>query len=114
MKKIIILAVAVLMGVGSVSAQRGGGRHMMTVEQRVANMAKELGLTASQQKQITAIYTDFENSRKSEKGEVTREQMRAQRQELDKKVNAVLTDTQKAKYEEMKKSRRPSGRKGNN
>ncbi|MGM9734083.1 MAG: hypothetical protein ACI3YT_08200 [Prevotella sp.] len=109
MKKIMILAVAVLMGVGSMSAQRGGGRQKMTVEQMVNNMAKELDLTADQQKKITAIYTDFEQKRKSG-AETSREQMRADRQELDKQVNAVLTDAQKAKYEEMKKARRGGGK----
>lgn len=107
----MILAVAVLMGVGSMSAQRGGGRQKMTVEQQVANMTKELNLTADQQKKITAIYTDFEQKRKAG-AEVSREQMRAERQELDKQVNAVLTDTQKAKYEEMKKARRGGGNRG--
>lgn len=108
MKKIMILAVAVLMGVGSISAQRGGVRPRMTVEQQVANMTKELDLTADQQKKITAIYTDFEQKRKAG-AEVSREQMRAERQELNKQVNAVLTDTQKAKYEKMKKARRGGG-----
>lgn len=59
-------------------------------------------------KKITAIYTDFEQKRKAD-AEVSREQMPAERQELDKQVNAVLTDTQKAKYEKMKKARRGGG-----
>ena len=59
-------------------------------------------------KKITAIYTDFEQKRKAG-AEVSREQMRAERQGLNKQVNAVLTDTQKAKYEEMKKARRGGG-----
>ena len=55
MKKIIVLALAVLLGAGTMSAQRGGGRQRMSVENRVAQMTKKLDLTADQQKKITAI-----------------------------------------------------------
>lgn len=72
MKKIMILAVFVLMGASSVSAQREGGRQ--------------------------------------ENAQMSREQMRTERDNLDKQVSALLTDTQKKKYEEMKKSRRGGGR----
>ena len=75
MKKIMILAVFVLMGASSVSAQRGGGRQ--------------------------------------ENAQMSREQMRTERDNLDKQVSALLTDTQKKKYEEMKKSRRGGGRRKN-
>ena len=104
MKKIIVFALAVLIGIGSVSAQRGGGRQRMSVEDRVAQMTKTLDLSAEQQKKITAIYTDFEQKRNQ--GErPTREQMRAQSEKIDKQIIAVLNDTQKKKYEEMKQAR---------
>ena len=67
-------------------------------------MAKELDLTAEQQKKITAIYTEAESKRKS--GErPTREQMRAEFEKIDKQVTDVLTTSQKKKYEEMKQAR---------
>ena len=104
MKKIIVFALAVLMGIGSVSAQRGGGRQRMSVEDRVAQMTKTLDLSAEQQKKITAIYTDFEQKRNQ--GErPTREQMRAEFEKRDKQITDVLNDTQKKKYEEMKQAR---------
>lgn len=104
MKKIIVFALAVLLGAGTMSAQRGGGRQRMTVENRVAQMTKELDLTADQQKRITAIYTESESKRKT--GErPTREQMRAEFEKIDKQVTAVLTTSQKKKYEEMKQAR---------
>ena len=68
-------------------------------------------LTAEQQKKITALYTDFEKKRVAG-SEASREQMRAERQELDKQVSAVLTDTQKAKLDEMRKARRSGGFRG--
>ena len=83
----------------------------MTVEQQVAQMTKMLDLTAEQQKKITALYTDFEKKRVAG-SETSREQMRAERQELDKQVSAVLTDTQKAKLDEMRKARRSGGFRG--
>ena len=65
MKKIIVIALAVLLGAGTMSAQRGGGHQRMSVENRVAQMTKELDLTPDQQKKITAIYTEAEAKRKS-------------------------------------------------
>ena len=104
MKKIIVFALAILLGAGTMSAQRGGGRQRMSVENRVAQMAKELDLTAEQQKQITDIYTESRSKRKS--GErPTREQMRAEFDKIDKQVTAVLTTSQKKKYEKMKQAR---------
>lgn len=111
MKKIALFAFVVLMGTGSVFAQREGGRQRMTVEQTVAGMTKELNLTAEQQKQVTAIYTEFENKRKANNNaRPSREQMQAEREALDKQVTAVLTDEQKKKYEQLKQTRRGSGR----
>ena len=67
-------------------------------------MAKELDLTADQQKKITAIYTELNSKRKT--GErPTREQMRAEMEKVDKQVTAVLTKTQQKKYEELKQAR---------
>ena len=104
MKKIIVFALAVLLGAGTMSAQRGGGRQRMSVEDRVAQMAKKLDLTADQQKKITAIYTEFNSKRKT--GErPTREQMRAEMEKVDKQVIAVLTKTQQKKYEKLKQAR---------
>ena len=104
MKKIIVFALAILLGAGTMSAQRGGGRQRMSVENRVAQMAKELDLTAEQQKPTTDIYTESQSKRKS--GErPTREQMRAEFEKIDKQVTDVLTTSQKKKYEEMKQAR---------
>ena len=104
MKKIKKIDMAILLGAGTMSAQRGGGRQRMSGENRVAQMAKELDLTAEQQKQITDIYTESQSKRKS--GErPTREQMRAEFEKIDKQVTDVLTTSQKKKYEEMKQAR---------
>ena len=102
MKKIIIMALAVLWGAGTMSAQRGGQQRMST-ENRVARMTKQLNLTEEQQK-ITAIYKDFESKRK-EGERPNREKMMEEMKKVDKQVNSVLTDEQKKKYEELKQAR---------
>ena len=76
----------------------------MSVEQQVSNLKKELNLTDEQTAQVTVIYTDFEKQMKSA-GETSREQMRSQREELEKQVQALLTDEQKKLYQEMKTKR---------
>ena len=104
MKKIIALAFAIILGAGTMSAQRGGGHQRMSVEDRVANMAKELNLTDKQQKQITAIYKES-RAKRTEGTRPTREEMRAEMEKVNQKVNAVLTDEQKKKFENMNKAR---------
>lgn len=104
MKKIALFAVALLLGADTMFAQQGGGRQRMSVEERVAQMSKELSLTAEQQQKITALYTDFESKHK-EGTRLDREQMRAEMEKFDQQVQAVLTDEQKKKYEEAKKKR---------
>lgn len=104
MKKIIALAFAIILGAGTMSAQRGGGNQRMSVEDRVANMAKELNLTDKQQKQITAIYKES-RAKRTEGTRPTREEMRAEMEKVNQKVNAVLTDEQKKKFEKMNKDR---------
>ena len=103
MKKIIIMALAVLWGAGTMSAQRDGKQRMST-ENRVARMTKQLNLTEEQQQKITAIYKDFESKRKA--GErLNREKMMEEMKKVDEQVNSVLTDEQKKKYEELKQAR---------
>ena len=103
MKKIIIMALAVLWGAGTMSAQRDGKQRMST-ENRVARMTKQLNLTEEQQQKITAIYKDFESKRK-EGERLNREKMMEEMKKVNEQVNSVLTDEQKKKYEELKQAR---------
>jgi Spy/CpxP family protein refolding chaperone len=85
-------------------------------------MAKELSLTPEQKTKILAIEKEnmeqMEKLRAENQGE-NMEKMRAEmmksRTAVDAKINAVLTDAQKPKYEEMKKrmiQQRPGGQQG--
>ena len=110
MKKFALLTVLALLGFGSMSAQRGDKRPQMSVEQRVEKLKKELNLTDDQVKQVTTLYTDFQKKMQSaEKG--NREQMRAERDKLNKQVEAVLTDEQKKSFKKMQ-TQRPQRQKG--
>lgn len=106
MQKIYVIALALMLGAGTLSAQQRGGGRRMSVEDRVAEMTKTLGLSEDQQKKITAIYTEFESKRK-EGTRPSREEMMAKQEQMDKQINALLTDEQKKKYEEMAKARQP-------
>lgn len=100
MKKILFLALVAMLGVQSVDAQqRGSNNRKRTPEQIVKNLDEKLDLTDEQEKQITALYTDFF------KQELSREERRTAMQELEKKVTSLLTDEQKSAYEQMKKER---------
>lgn len=109
MKKLAVLVLVALLGFGSASAQRNGDRRQMSVEQKVSNLKKELNLTDEQTAKVTVLYTDFEKKVKSA-GENSREQMKSEREELEKQVQALLTDEQKKTYQEMQAKR--SGGKG--
>lgn len=98
MKKILFLALMAMLGMQQVDAQRKGG-NARTPEQMVERLDQKLNLTDEQEKQIMALYTDFF------KQDLSREERRAAMQELNKKITALLTDEQKAAFEQMKKER---------
>lgn len=98
MKKILFLALMAMLGMQQVDAQRKGG-NARTPEQMVERLDQKLNLTDEQEKQIMALYTDFF------KQDLSREERRVAMQELNKKITALLTDEQKAAFEQMKKER---------
>lgn len=108
MRTVILLAVAALLSFNSANTQRGNGRQRMTVEERVNNLKKELCLTDSQTTKITVLYTDFQKKRQN--GEViSREQMRNEREELNKQIETVLNNEQKEKYKNMQAQHKQYG-----
>jgi Spy/CpxP family protein refolding chaperone len=73
---------------GGPSGHRMGG--MMGVDHQLAKMTKDLNLTADQQAQIKPILQEQQHK------------MRELHRTTDSKIQAVLTDEQKKKMEEMK------------
>lgn len=102
MKKAIILAVASILSIGGISAQKYGDHKQRSVEDRVNDLKQELNLTDDQVKKVKAIYTDFDNKAKTASKD-SKSDFRAEREKLDKKVEAVLTKDQKAKFQQNKK-----------
>ena len=72
-------------------------RRHLCFQQMVEKLDEKLNLTDEQEKQITTLYTDFF------KQELSREERRTAMQELNKKIEALLTDEQKTAFEQMKK-----------
>jgi len=91
---------------------RGHGRGMMDPDRQLEHMTKQLNLTADQQTQIKPILVDrqqkmqalFQNQSLSR--EDRRSQMQSIRQDSETKINAVLNDEQKQKYQAMQEQMR--------
>jgi protein CpxP len=86
-------------------------RMRMTPEQRAARLKDSLALSDEQVGKIIAIYQQSDKDREeamSTAGDDRDARMAAMRKimdETDTKIESLLTDTQKAKYEDMKKQR---------
>lgn len=98
MKKILFFAFVAILGIQSVDAQRNGGKRR-TPEQMVEMLDKKLDLTEDQEKQITALYTDFFAEK------LSREERKTKMEELESKIKSLLNDEQKTAYDQMKKER---------
>lgn len=101
MKRLLFAIIMVSLVSTQIWAQKNGGRQRqrMTVEQQVSQLKEQLSLDDEQTKTITALYNDFDNMIKS--GEVSREHIGCARQQLDKQVREVLTDTQKEAFDNL-------------
>ncbi len=126
MKKIVLMLVVALMGTLVTNAQPPR-RHDMDpqrmVEQRVERLDKALSLSAEQKAEITKIYSEEmeamkkDRAARKDKGEkpdesimqTKRQQMQAQREATDAKVESLLTPEQAAKFAQMKKKQGHQG-----
>ena len=108
MKKILLLAIVAVLGFGNLFAQAPrGGRAPMSVDDRVDRLKKELVLTDEQADKVKAIMKEgMEQFKNRDRKEMSREDMRAYREEENKKIEEVLTDEQKAAYKKMQEEAR--------
>lgn len=102
MKKLLLMCCFVL-GISAVSrAQGGGGGGMRSPEDRVKMMQTSLKLTDDQTAKILAIYKASAAKRDSVRNAGgDREAMRPIMMDANNKVQAILTDDQKAAYKKM-------------
>ncbi|HEY3989572.1 MAG TPA: hypothetical protein VGM02_09765 [Acidobacteriaceae bacterium] len=88
---------------GGMGGHRGG--HMMDPDQRLAHMTKRYKLTADQQSQIKPILQDEQQQMQSMRSDTSmsredkRAKMQSTHQEDTQKIEAVLNDQQKQKFE---------------
>lgn len=115
-KKIIKIIVTATFLVSAICfAQMGGsgGPQPPNAEDMVANLAEKLSLTEDQQSAILELFTEqfeeMEELRESGDMESGREKMDELREEMDKKIKALLTEEQIEIYEEMQNSRPQPG-----
>ncbi len=117
------LTFAMLLGVGlcaapmpqdqSSSQQKHGGwaRHGMDPDKQLQQMGKRLNLTDAQKSQIKPILVEQQQQVQdtmqdsSLQAQDKRARMRAIREDGTNKINAILTDEQKAKLEQMREQR---------
>lgn len=105
---IAILLLGGLISAGSASAQR----QMPTPQQRVDRLKDSLALADTQVTAILKIYQEADQARKkmfessnTDDRDARMAAMRSLSEKTDTQIEALLSDTQKAKYEEMKKQR---------
>ena len=112
MKKLIIASGLLVMISLSTFAQQGKGGEKPNPEERAKQMterlATELDLNEAQKKQVLAINMEYAKKREAEM-EARKAEMEARKKEQqgqEAKIQAVLTDDQKAKWVELKDERK--------
>ena len=96
----------------AVSSQSQQPAHVPNPQHQAKRMAKELGLTPDQVSKIEPILADRDQQVQSLRSDTTlapsdrKAKMHGIRQESDSRIEAVLNDTQKQQYEQIKQSRK--------
>ena len=109
MKKILLSAIIAMTCLPTIYAQQPqrDRRAAVTPEKIVQRMDRALDLTDEQEKELTALYTDFYKDLKEKKQDNTkgsRKERKLQRQEFNQKMNAILTPEQQQKWADIKKA----------
>ncbi len=112
MKKLIIASGLMVMISLSTYAQQGKGGEKPNPDERAKQMterlATELELNEAQKKQVLAINMEYAKKREAEM-EARKAEMEArkkERQDQEAKIQAILTEDQKAKWVELKDERK--------
>ncbi|MBR5029748.1 MAG: hypothetical protein IKX63_01410 [Muribaculaceae bacterium] len=108
MKKTFLFALVAVFAASTVMAQdfeqrgeRRGPDPEKRIEHQVKRLDKKLNLTEEQQTLLMEYYTEFDKAQLARMEQV-RQMEKKDREALDGKIKAILTDEQKAKYDEMK------------
>jgi len=114
----LLFAVGILtLTLATLSSAQRMQRNRMTPEERAKMMSDSLALDSTQTAQLVTILKDQQDAmqkiREDNQGDfdAMRGAMTDLRKKTDDKIMAILTDVQKAKYQDMMKNR-PMGRMG--
>ena len=113
--KLPVLSIAVLLLAGSLSLSHAQQGMRATPEQRVARLKDSLALSEAQVAQLLPIYQESDKKREAafaaagDDRDARMAAMRSVMDSTDTKIESILTDSQKAKYEDMKKQRMQRG-----
>ena len=96
------------------AADQGQGKHhgMPSVDERVQHLTKMLNLSTDQQAKVKSIFEDQQNQMASLKQNTSmsqedrRAKFQAIHQDTHQKIQALLNDDQKAKFEQMQAQRK--------
>ena len=86
--------------------------HRFDPSQQLKRLTKRLNLTPDQQNQLLPILTDRQQQMSALRGDTSlsgqerRAKARTLREDFDSKIKAVLNDSQKQQYEQMRQHRR--------
>jgi Spy/CpxP family protein refolding chaperone len=113
--KLPVLSIAVLLLAGSLSLSHAQQGMRATPEQRVARLKDSLALSEAQVAQLLPVYQESDKKREAafaaagDDRDARMAAMRSVMDSTDTKIESILTDSQKAKYEDMKKQRMQRG-----
>jgi Spy/CpxP family protein refolding chaperone len=113
--KLTVLSIAVLLLAGSLSLSHAQQGMRATPEQRVARLKDSLALSEAQVAQLLPVYQESDKKREAafaaagDDRDARMAAMRSVMDSTDTKIESILTDSQKAKYEDMKKQRMQRG-----
>ncbi len=110
-----VLSLAVLLLAFSLSVSHAQQGMRMTPEQRVARLKDSLALSDAQAAKLLPVFQESDKKREAafaaagDDRDARRAAMRSVMDTTDVKIESLLTDSQKAKYEDMKKQRMQGG-----
>jgi Spy/CpxP family protein refolding chaperone len=113
--KIPVMFLAILALAGSLSLSHAQQGMRATPEQRVARLKDSLALSEGQLAKLLPIYQESDRKREAafaaagDDRDARMAAMRSVMDSTDTKIESVLTDSQKAKYGDMKKQRMQRG-----
>ncbi len=109
MKKTILIVLMAIVASSTVmtaqdtdqGGERRGPNPEKRIEKQVKRLDKKLQLTEEQKQQMKEFYGEFDKAQKARMEQAKRAEMK-DREILNSKIKSILTEEQKAKFDEMK------------